>query len=133
MKYEVEDFINFPHAEVFDTFVNQLPKMAEFIPDIKEIRVLESREEGDKAYRVSQWVGKRELPGWLKKFTDVDELGWIDRAVWDLKKFYVDYTLELPSLGKYVGVSGRNEILPSGKGAKAYERLAREILEKHGL
>jgi hypothetical protein len=132
MKYEVVDYINFPHEDVFDTYLNHMDDVAEFLPDIKEIRVLERTEKGNKVKLVNQWVAQRDLPGFMKKFFDVKEMGWIDRAEWDISKNCVHYELEVPGLEKYVKIKGYNEITPDGDRTRMLISGEMQIeIEKH--
>ena len=132
MKFEVTDHINYSHEEVFDVFLNHMEELPEFIPDVREIRVVEKSQKGNKAKRVNHWIVKRDMPGFIKKIINVDEVGWIDRAEWNLEENYVDYELEISGLEKYVRVTGRNVITPDGKKTKILiSGELKLMIEKH--
>lgn len=132
MKFEVVDYINYKHPEVFDVFIHHLEALSEFIPDVKEIRVLEKEDKGDTAVRVNHWIASAKVPGFAKKFLDVEEVGWIDRAKWNVKKHYVDYALEISGFEKYVKFVGHNEIVPEGDRTKIVISADMDIdLKKH--
>ncbi len=89
------DIINAPLDRVYDIVKNDLAKVAQYLPSVQEIKVLEyTQQENGKVYIVNQWVGKANIPDLAKRFVNESLLSWKDLAHWDDKLYRVDYEIE---------------------------------------
>lgn len=94
MKLEHTDIINAPMEKVYAIVKNELPKIAEYLPNIREIKVLSSEEKNGKFHVVNQWFAEANVPSLVKKFIREELFSWKDMAEWDNEKHQVDYKLE---------------------------------------
>src|SRR4051812_9382968 len=100
MQLSNSDKINAPLSEVYRLIRDEMPKIAEFMPDISHIkRVSEETLPDGKVKIVNHWFSSVELPTLLKKFVTDDITSWKDIAIWDNEAMRVDFTLE-PFLAK---------------------------------
>lgn len=75
--------VHHPVERVYRAYRDELPQIAEFMPNVKGVEVA-SREErpgGVKLHNV--WTGKAEIPGLAQGIIKPDMLKWDDFADWD--------------------------------------------------
>lgn len=94
MKLEHTDIIKAPLEKVYQLVKNDLPKIVEYLPNIKEIRVIERQEKEGRDYVVNQWFAEANIPSLAKKFISEELFSWKDAAYWDDQKHRVDYEIE---------------------------------------
>jgi hypothetical protein len=116
MKLEHTDIIDAPLETVYSLVKDELPKVAEYLPSIREIRVLQKeKQNGGKDYIVNHWFGEASIPALAKKFISDELFSWKDMAYWDDKAHQVEYTLE-SFIGKEIyEAKGVNYFAASGK------------------
>ena len=116
MNINSESIIRHPIDAVYTTYRDELPALAEFLPDVSEIRVL-SREDGVNGPSVvNEWFASADLPEVAKKFIKPEMMRWKDRAEWNDAEKYVAWTLEIPAFKGQVQCSGRNTFTDDGNG-----------------
>ena len=118
MRIHAESRIHHPLEQVYAAYRDDLPKLAAYIPDVKEIVVKErvERPEGPKIW--NRWIGTRELPRVLRGIIRPEMLQWDDFAEWNDGARYVDWRLSFPAFPDRVRCSGRNAFAADGKGTR---------------
>jgi hypothetical protein len=114
MQINSESQIAHPLNDVYAAYRDDLPYIASFIPDIKEIRVL-SREPSDLGVKLHNlWVADRELPRMLKGVLKPEMMQWDDYADWNDGEHYVAWKLVIPAFKNQVRCEGRNSFYADG-------------------
>ncbi len=111
----VEDVINFPRDQVFETYRDKLPEMVKFLPNIDKIEILE-REENDGTTRLlNLWKAKAsEIPKLLAPFVKPEMMQWKDHAKWDNEGWTCEWRSELGFFSEQIEVKGKNTYEPQG-------------------
>lgn len=108
MQILAEARILHPRAVVFDVYRDHLVELAEFLPNIREIKVL-SREEKDGEVRfVNEWKGGGDIPAVARSVLSESMLGWTDRATWFSRDFRVEWSTDIHAFPGAVKSSGTN-------------------------
>lgn len=116
MKIDSESRIHHPRDRVFAAYRDRLPEVAEYIPDIKEIKVL-SREEGEGVIKLhNEWVGATEIPSAFKMFLKPEHLRWDDFATWKGGEWACEWQIKTRVFTDAVKCSGRNVFHEDGEG-----------------
>ena len=112
---------------MYAAYRDDLPKLAAYIPDVKEIVVKErvERAEGPKIW--NRWIGTRELPRVLRGIIRPEMLQWDDFAEWSDASHHVDWRLSFPAFPDRVRCTGRNAFAADGNGTKITLSGALEI------
>jgi hypothetical protein len=114
MKIHSESHIHHPIELVYQSYRDQLPLVAPYTPDIKEI-IVNSREElamGPKIHNI--WVADREIPKVAAGLIKPEMLRWDDFAQWNDEANHVDWRLNIPAFPDQVKCSGRNAFFADG-------------------
>jgi len=109
-----ESRIHHPINRVYTAYRDELPKLADYIPDVKEI-VVRSREErpgGPLLHNL--WVAHRELPKMIQGIAKPEMMQWDDFADWNDAEQYVAWNLVIPAFKDQVKCSGRNSFYEAG-------------------
>jgi hypothetical protein len=108
MKIYVEDVINYPQQEVYRIQRDEMSNLADHLPNIERIDVLE-REELEGGVRiVNLWkAAKTEVPLVARKFIKPEMLSWKDYARWHDETFSCQWKLEMNFFSDQVKVSGK--------------------------
>lgn len=77
---------------------DRLSEIGEALYDIETIEELERRTETDGVHIVNRWHARQRVPSLLRERLAVDEISWIDRAVWFDDGTGCDWSIE-PSFG----------------------------------
>jgi len=112
-----ESRIHYPRERVYRAYRDQLPEIAEYMPDIREILV-HSREESDGVVEIlNEWISDREIPKVVAKIIRPEHLRWNDRATWHDSEYAVDWVIEPRAFTEAVQCSGRNTMIADGDDA----------------
>jgi hypothetical protein len=117
MQLQHTDVIDAPLEQVYAIVKDKLPEVVPFLPNIKQIKVLEYKKKDDgKTYVTNQWYAEASVPALVQKFLSEDLFSWKDIAVWDDSKYEVEYSLE-SLVGKDIyTATGRNVFKACGEG-----------------
>ncbi len=108
MRIQSESVVTHPREAVYGAYRDRLPEIAEYIPDVKEIRA-ESREEKDGELHIHNvWVGDREIPTFARAFLKPEMLEWDDYARWSDEDSAVRWELKLRVFRDSMTCSGIN-------------------------
>ena len=110
MDINVVTTIQFPKDEVFRAMRDQMPALAEFMPNIDTI-VVESREdEQDEVRLVNRWnAAATEIPVVARGFIDPSNVYWLDHARWSGDGSVCDWRLEMGFMSDRVKCSGTTQ------------------------
>ena len=124
MKIYVEDVINHSQQEVYRVQRDEMSNLADHLPNIERIDVLE-REDVDGGVRiVNLWkAAKTEVPLVARKFIKPEMLSWKDFARWHDESFSCQWRLEMNFFREQVKVSGKTTFL------KVDEARAKSVIE----
>lgn len=116
MQINSESRIPYPQEQVFLAYRDRMPEIAEFIPDIKEIKVV-SREDGDGTVTLhNEWASDSEVPAVVSKIIKPEHLRWDDYATWHDDGCYAEWQLKTRAFTEAVTCSGRTEVVADGDG-----------------
>ncbi len=113
MKLEHTDLIHAPLDKVYSLVKDEMPKIAQFLPSIREIKVLEREKKADgRDYIVNQWFAEPNIPTLAKKFINENLFSWKDVAYWNDTLRQVDYEIEPFFAGDIYKARGTNIFCP---------------------
>jgi len=115
MKFEVSDLIAHPVSKVYPVFRDHIADLAQYLPNVKRIEIIERKEEGGLVHVTSDWYAQASLPNSARKFFPENKLGWRDVAAWNTKQQSVDWHFVLWLFTEAVHVSGHNAFTAEGK------------------
>jgi hypothetical protein len=117
VKIQSESRIHHPLERVYSCYRDQLPEIAPYTPDIKEI-VVHSREELEQGPKIhNEWIADRDLPKVVANLVTQDMMRWNDFAQWSDEAHHVDWVLQIPAFPNQVKCSGRNAFFADGPDA----------------
>ncbi len=118
MQIHSESRIAHPLDAVYKAYRDDLPLIARFIPDIKEI-VVQSREDTPEGVKLHNlWVADKELPKMIKGMVKPEMMQWDDYADWNDSEHYVAWNLVIPAFKTQVRCEGRNSFYADGTGTR---------------
>jgi hypothetical protein len=116
MRIHSESSIHHPLDLVYNAYRDNLPEIAPYTPDVKEI-VVHSREVTDVGIKLhNEWRAERDLPKLVEKFVTPDMLRWDDFAEWNDNEKHVNWMLRIPAFPDQVKCVGRNAFFADGEG-----------------
>ena len=109
MRLEHSDIIAAPRDRVYEIVKNELAQVAAYLPNVREIKVIErSALDAKRTLIINKWFARANMPALVQKFMSEDLFSWKDTATWDDDKFEVEYFLE-STVGKDIyDARGRN-------------------------
>jgi len=114
MKFEVSDIIKHPVDQVFPTFRDHIAELAQYLPNIETITILDRQEECDCVHVTSHWLAKVRLPGPASKLIPEKERGWDDIAIWNNDKQNVDWKFVFQAFPEAIKMGGTNSFIAEG-------------------
>ena len=100
--------IPFPIEDVFLAMQDHLPKLAQYMPNIERVTVLERQHiDQNRVYLVNKWqAAATEIPTIARPFVQSDKTYWIDRATWNSSVKEAKWALEMGFMPDRVQCSG---------------------------
>lgn len=116
MELNASSLIRHPLPEVYKAYRDELPDIAHFIPNVKEVRVLsrEDRPGGVKLHNL--WVGRGEIPKVAQGIIKPDMLNWDDYAEWDDGTTSCQWEIKIRVFTEKFSCRGQNRISAEGPG-----------------
>lgn len=111
-----ESRIAHPRDAVYRAYRDQLPAIAQYIPDIREIVVRSRTDRPQGPLLHNEWVADREIPSYAAAFVKPEHLRWDDHASWDDAQFHVDWVIKTRTFTDAVHCAGRNAFFDDGAG-----------------
>ena len=102
------DELDFPLDLVYETLRDNLPEIAQGLPNVKKIDVESREEEGSVVRIVNRWHGVGEIPKAVRTVIKPDMLSWIDRAAWNADDHTCHWDLEVMFFKDNIKCSGVN-------------------------
>ncbi|MGE3634035.1 MAG: hypothetical protein AB7P00_29310 [Sandaracinaceae bacterium] len=108
MRIHSESLISHPQPLVYEAYRDRLAEIAEYMPDIKEIRV-EKRDEKPGVVTIHNvWIANNEIPVFARAFIKPEMLQWDDFAEWKDEEGRVYWKLKLRVFSDNVTCGGTN-------------------------
>ncbi|MEN9787800.1 MAG: hypothetical protein RLZZ299_3064 [Pseudomonadota bacterium] len=117
MQIHASSVLQHPRARVFQAFRDEMPNVAAFMPNVKEIVVRSRTEEGAVTRIHNEWVGKGEIPKAAQGIVKPEMLRWDDHAEWNSQTFACAWTLKLRVFTDNVKCFGRTVLAEEGPSA----------------
>ena len=109
MRIEADAKLPFPRELVYRTYRDKLVQMLPYLPNVKNIELLETKQEGSSTYFKNLWWAKGEIPKIAQSFLKPEMLSWYDHATWHADRFTTAWRIQLRLLEKAVLCSGENQ------------------------
>lgn len=114
MQIHSTSVIRHPRERVYKAYRDELPRIAAYMPNIKEILV-RSREEANGHVKLhNEWAGKTEIPKLMQSIIRPEMLRWDDYADWDETTSTCAWTLKLRAFTDNVKCGGTNRFTDDG-------------------
>jgi hypothetical protein len=108
MKIRSNSVINHPLETVYAAYRDELPAIAETIPDIRAVRELK-REERDGGVKVhNEWISSARLPPLVDRVVRPEHLRWDDFADWDDVAHTVGWSIKTRVFTQQIRCGGVN-------------------------
>jgi hypothetical protein len=106
VKLESDTKVGFPRERVWQTYVEDLEKLVEYLPNVSLIERKSREEAGDVVKLVRLWTAKATLPDVARSIVKPNMMQWTDYASWDRRSFRCDWRIESGALPKALECSG---------------------------
>jgi hypothetical protein len=116
VKIHSESRIPYPREQVFLAYRDRMAEIAEFIPDIKEIRVVTREESDGQVILHNEWVSDREVPRVVGKIIKPEHIHCVDFATWDYLGSCATWQLKTRASTEAVSCAGTTEVIADGDG-----------------
>ena len=117
MEINVSSVIRHPLDRVFHAYRDELPKVAPYLGNVKEIRV-NKREEADGVVKLHNiWIGKGDIPRAIQGILKPDSLSWDDFAEWHTEGLFCNWRLRTRVFTDAVNSFGENRLSAEGPNA----------------
>ncbi len=120
MKLTVDNVVPFPIADVFRGMRDQMPAIAEYLPNIDSI-IIQSQEEPapGEVKLVNRWkAAATEVPLVARKFVDPNSIYWIDNAHWFESDWHCEWRLEMGFMTERIKTHGKTTFHEVGGGTE---------------
>lgn len=118
MRIHSVSHIRHPLHRVYTAYRDELPRIAAFMPDIREIRVLSREDRPGGPKLLNEWHASTHIPAVAERFVSPEMLRWEDHASWVDDQNHVDWTLVIPAFRTQVRCAGRNAFFAEGNGTR---------------
>jgi len=117
MKFDVRDTLDHPRQLVWDTYRDELPDLAGYLPNIDRIENL-SRDEGDGdvVKLENEWHAKGDIPSVAKRFIKPEMLRWQEEVVWDQGRWICSWKIKPAFFTQHINVEGHSTYTEVGVG-----------------
>lgn len=108
--------IQHPLARVYRAYRDELPQIAAYMPNIKEIRCLAREEKAGGVKLHNEWSGKTEIPKVAQGIVKPDMVKWDDYADWDDATTSCQWRIATRFFTEKVRCGGHNRLSADGPG-----------------
>lgn len=116
MEINATSLINHPRERVYLAYRDELPKIAAYLSNVKEILVLSRTDKPGFVSLHNEWVGKGEIPSVAQGLVKPEMLRWDDYAEWDDAASLVRWTIKTRVFTEKVRCVGTNQIIAQADG-----------------
>ncbi|MBX3184220.1 MAG: hypothetical protein KIT72_01745 [Polyangiaceae bacterium] len=128
MELNADADIPFDRARVFRAYRDELPKLVEFLPNIRRIDVVSREEPEPGVVEISNvWHGGGELPSAARVVLSDSMLGWRDQARWSEADYTCSWSIRTNSFTEAVRCEGVNRFVETEAGTRFEIRGVIEI------
>ena len=104
----IKTTIPFPLQKVYEAMRDNMPEMADFMPNIKSIDVKNREEKNGEIHLVNQWTpNATEIPAVARPFVDPEKTYWLDYATWKTNETSCSWRLQMGFMAERVDCNGR--------------------------
>lgn len=114
MRIHSVSHIHHPLDRVYRAYRDELPEIAAFMPDVREIRVRARTDRPTGPQLFNEWHASTAIPSVAERFVTPDMLRWEDHASWVDAETHVNWNLVIPAFRDQVQCSGRNAFFADG-------------------
>lgn len=118
VKIEADAEIPFPRDVTFRVYRDELPRLVEFLPNVRRIEEKSRRREGALSYVENVWHGGGEIPAAARVMLNESMLSWTDHATWDDDAWACRWRIETHSFREAVSCSGENRFFEGAGGTR---------------
>lgn len=111
MRIEADSVLPFSRDVVFRAYRDDLPKVVEFLPNVRAIEVKKRDEAGPITTLFNVWHGGGEIPTAARALLDEKALSWDDHAVWDESKHECEWTINTHAFTDAVSSKGQTRLI----------------------
>lgn len=111
MRIEADSILPFSRAVVFHAYRDDLPKVVEFLPNVRAIEVKKRETEGTVTTLFNVWHGGGEVPAAARALLDEKALSWDDHAVWDESTYMCNWTINTHAFTDAVTSKGQTKLI----------------------
>ena len=118
MEIVADALVPHPRSRVFSVYRDDLADMAEYLPNIRSIKVVKRVERGDEIDLVNEWTGGGDIPSVARSVLSESMLTWTDYATWFANDFRVEWRTEIHAFPGAVHSSGTNRFYETKEGTR---------------
>ena len=108
MQIDASSVIPHPRERVYAAYRDEMPKIAAFMDNIQEIRVLSREERPQGPMLHNEWVGRVEIPRVVQSLVQPEMVRWDDHADWDDSAWGCSWALRLRVFTNNMRCEGTN-------------------------
>ncbi len=117
MQINASSVIHHPRELVYRAYRDELPKVAPFMDNIKEIVVKKREERPDGVKLHNEWIGKGEIPRAVQGILKPEMVRWDDFADWDDTSWSCSWNLRIRVFTENFRCAGTNRFEEVGPNA----------------
>ncbi|MFO0593282.1 MAG: hypothetical protein U0441_37415 [Polyangiaceae bacterium] len=118
MEIVADALVPYPRPRVFAVYRDELAEMAEFLPNIRAIKVLKRVDREGEVDLVNEWTGGGDIPSVARSVLSESMLRWTDYATWFANEFRVEWRTEIHAFPGAVASSGTNRFYDTPEGTR---------------
>jgi hypothetical protein len=111
VRIEADSILPYSRDVVFRAYRDDLPKVVEFLPNVRSIEVKKRDEAGPVTTLFNVWHGGGEVPAAARALLDEKALSWDDHAIWDESKHQCDWTIHTHAFTDAVTSKGQTKLI----------------------
>ncbi len=101
----------FPRPIVYAAYRDDLTKLLQYLPNVRNIEVKSRKDEGSRVDMVNLWSGGGEIPPAARAFVSEAMLSWTDYATWKQDAWTCDWRTETHAFTEAVDCAGQNRFV----------------------
>jgi hypothetical protein len=121
VRIEADSVLPYSRDVVFRAYRDDLPKVVEFLPNVRRIEVKKREEEGPIVRLFNVWHGGGEIPTAARALLDEKALSWDDHAVWNESTHECEWTIHTHAFTDAVSSKGKTRLIEIGEGKTRIE------------
>lgn len=113
--------IPFSREVVFRAYRDDLPKVVEFLPNVRSIEVVSREDDGALTKLHNVWHGGGDIPATLRSIVDEKVLTWDDFALWNEAEHGCEWSIRTHAFSEAVSCKGKTKMIAVGEGKTRVE------------